>query len=241
MRKALEVKLLDTPGSVRAVFATLNVVDKHDDVTLPGAFGNQKVVISAYQHSSWMSALPVGKGRIFEEGQEAIFEGSFLLETQHGKDTYETVRALAADGLGEWSYGFDPLKESRGEFQGKKVRFLESLKVYEVSPVLVGAGENTRTLDVKNLSFSDNAESALAAVAAFVERAKSLADLRAKEGRVLSAANRTRLENLLSSMKAAIGDLEELLSAANPEDSGKQAVYLEFLRAQGKIAHLLRD
>src|SRR5690606_30998985 len=51
--------------------------------------------------------------------------------------------------LGQWSYGFDIVKHSFGEFEGRQVRFLERVKVHEVSPVLVGAGVGVRTLVAK--------------------------------------------------------------------------------------------
>lgn len=137
-------------GEVRAVFSTLNVKDLDGDVTLPGAFdGNGDLAISAYGHTSWQGALPVGMGSIREVGDEAVLNGKFFMDTTHGKDAFLTVKALADAGLGEWSYGYDVLKESFGEFNGDQVRFLEKLKVAEVSPVLQGAGIGTRTVSAK--------------------------------------------------------------------------------------------
>ena len=40
-------------GEVRAVFATLDVVDSDGDVIRPGAIGDQEVLISSYGHGSW--------------------------------------------------------------------------------------------------------------------------------------------------------------------------------------------
>lgn len=135
-------------GTVRAVFATLNVVDLDGDVTLPGAFrDSQEVRISAYNHTSWRDALPVGKGTIREVGNEAILEGRFFLATTAGRDTFEVVKEIG--DLQEWSYGFDIIDAERGTFDGQDVQFLRSLDVHEVSPVLLGAGVDTRTLAVK--------------------------------------------------------------------------------------------
>ena len=48
-------------GSFTAKIAELNVIDKDGDVTLPGAFpAGKTILISAYQHGSWMGELPVG-------------------------------------------------------------------------------------------------------------------------------------------------------------------------------------
>lgn len=137
-------------GEVTAVFSTLNVKDLDGDVTLPGAFQDgASVVISAYGHQSWAGALPVGKGTIRETASEAIVEAQFFMDTQQGKDTFTTVKHLADAGKGEWSYGYDIIDSDHGQWNGETVQFLKSLKVHEVSPVLQGAGINTRTVDAK--------------------------------------------------------------------------------------------
>lgn len=155
-RKALarvEIKDADK-GTVAAVFSTLDAIDKDGDVTLKGAFTDgAPIAISAYGHSSWKGGLPVGKGHIREMKSEAVMEGRFFLDTASGRDTFTVVKEMSADdGPGQdWSYGLLDVKASRGEFDGKQVRFIESVNVPEVSPTLVGAGVNTRTLDVKHL------------------------------------------------------------------------------------------
>jgi hypothetical protein len=45
----------------------------------------------------------------------------------------------------------------RGEFEGQKVRFIKSVRIPEVSPVLIGAGVNTRTLEAKSRSLKEPA------------------------------------------------------------------------------------
>jgi hypothetical protein len=54
----------------------------------------------------------------------------------------------------EWSYGFDVLDYDFTTIDGQRVRVLKKLKVYEVSPVLLGAGIGTRTVTVKGRSES---------------------------------------------------------------------------------------
>lgn len=148
--KNLRVEIKDeAKGLVKAVFATFGKVDSDGDVTLPDAFEDgAEMPMSAYGHKSWEGALPPGKGVIRTTAKEAILEGEFFLDTQHGADTFKTVLRLGK--LGQWSYGYDPVKFSFGEHEGKQVRFLEGLKVHEVSPVLLGAGVNTRTLSAKS-------------------------------------------------------------------------------------------
>jgi hypothetical protein len=150
--KNLRVEIKDeAKGLVKAVFSTFNAIDSDGDVTQQGAFEDgAPVLISAYGHSSWDGELPVGTGTIRQTQKEAVFEGQFLMNTDHGKNAFLTVQELAKAGLGEWSYGYDPVEWSYGDFEGRKVRFLNKLKVFEVSPVLRGAGLNTRTLSAKS-------------------------------------------------------------------------------------------
>jgi HK97 family phage prohead protease len=148
LRKALSNGvLIKGAGTGRAIFSRYNVVDSDGDVTLPGAFQDgTEVVISAYGHSSWASALPVGKAVIRDQGGWAEAELEFF-DTPDGQMHRDTLKALGA--LGQWSYGFDIAEHSFGDFGGRNVRFLQKLTVHEVSPVLVGAGVRTQTVDIR--------------------------------------------------------------------------------------------
>jgi len=230
----------DKPGAFTARIATLNVSDKDGDVTLNGAFPEGKeILISAYQHGSWSGALPVGKGVIHESNNDVIVDGDFNLKTDSGKEHYEAIKF--APQLTEWSYGFRILEldeESNWNDNPKVWRVLKRLDVFEASPVLRGAGENTVTLSIKSdnpSTFAENAESALAAVKALIERSKSLADLRAKEGRELSAANRERLASLQKSLADLSGELQTLLKTEPISQDEAQKLYLEFLRTESKL------
>ncbi len=150
-RKTVKVSIKDAEkGIVTVAFAKLGVKDHDGDVTLPGAFGNQSVIVSSYGHGSWMGDLPVGKGTISEVHGEAVGELKFFMSTQHGREHFEVIKGTG--DLQEWSYGFD-VKET-GEVteemrQNGVERVLKSLDVHEVSPVMRGAGVDTRTLSVK--------------------------------------------------------------------------------------------
>lgn len=138
-------------GIVEAVFSTFNVIDSDKDVTLPGAFEDGAPVrMSAYGHTSWHGELPVGRGVIRVGEKDAVLEGQFFLKAAHARETFEVVKEMG--DLQEWSYGYDVL--ATGELtdewkeQGAE-RVLSKLYVPEVSPVLRGAGVDTRTLSVK--------------------------------------------------------------------------------------------
>ena len=223
----VEIKDADK-GEVTAVFATLNTIDSDGDVTLPGAFENgAKVRISAYGHKSWEGALPVGKGSIREVKNEAILDGRFFMDTAAGADTFEVVKQLGEDGLQEWSYGYDPVEYSFGEFEDQQVRFLAKQKVHEVSPVLLGAGVGTRLLTAKS-KFSEHIESVVADVEALIARAADVKALRSEKGKTISDTS----AEVLARLSAAMKQLDEMLAAppADTSSEDSQREYLRYLR-----------
>ena len=68
------------------------------------------------------------------------------------------------------------------------------------------------------LSMKHEGDLALTAIDTFRERVALLAELRLKEGRTLSGANRKRLSSLVASMQSVIADLDDLLSATEPKE-----------------------
>jgi HK97 family phage prohead protease len=175
-------------GLVEAVFSTFNVMDHDHDITLPGAFEDgAKVAISAYGHKSWMGMKPVGRGVIRVEKSRAILEGQFFLDTIDGADTFKVIKGM--DELQEWSYGYDVLEtgEVTEELRQKGVwRVIKKAKVYEVSPVLVGAGIDTETLTVKGKKDEPTAEQLAAAAALSIEARKEFATFMKTRARLVS-------------------------------------------------------
>lgn len=239
---SLELKA-DSEGAFSATFATLNVIDHHGDVTVPGAFQpGKEVLIGGYQHD--MLSLPVGKGTIQADENRAWVDGSFFTDTGPGLDTYKTVKN--AGGLMEWSYIFNIQESADSEWDGgngtkQPVRLLKKLDVWSVDPVLRGAGLGTRTDSIKSLRpFADEAEAVLAAVDAFVKRAGSLAELRTKEGRMMSAANFDRLKAIHESMRTAASDMEKMMADMNPPKGiDLESELLKFQRASALLAGVI--
>lgn len=221
-------------GEVSAVFATLNVVDSHGDVTRSGAFASEDVRISAYGHESWYGQLPVGRGSIREQGDEAIFTGKFFMETTAGRDTFHVVKAMGE--LQEWSYGFDVIEAAHGEIDGKSVQFLDKLKVHEVSPVLIGAGVNTRTLGVKSdgMKLSEQATAVVAAADDLLTRVGSVMALRAEKGKTGigsdAAAALVKLEDTLTTLGELVAKASESSDEQDPELA--DALAAEMLRIE---------
>jgi hypothetical protein len=147
----LSFKADGAQGSFQAVFATLDVEDLDGDVTLPGAFGSQRVLIEAWNHD--MDVLPVGKGVIGESDARAVVDGQFFLDTAAGKDHYTVVKELGDQQ--EWSYTFYVREAEPGVRDGHSVRLLKKLEVLGVAPVTKGAGIDTHTTAIKNAKGTD--------------------------------------------------------------------------------------
>lgn len=223
-------------GQVSAVFSTFNVVDKDGDLTLPGAIKDgTEVVISSYGHGShaYMGGLlPVGKGVIRTTDEEAILDGQFFLNTAAGRDTFEVVKELGP--LQEWSYSLQNVTRKTEERDGQVVNILEQIGlIKEVSPVLMGAGVNTRTLVAKGMKFSEEGDAVVAAVDDYLGRAREVMVLRSEKGRGLSDDTTGLLKQLEGSL-VALRDLltPEAESAAPgiPEDI--KAIAAARLRAE---------
>lgn len=246
LRKSIEIKDVTDKGVVIAAFATLNVWDKDRDMTLSGFFGEQDVTMLPAH--DW-SHVPIGKGTIKESGDKAVAELVMNLDIPSAKEWHSALLFDLKNGkpLQQWSYGFTilPGGSSDGEVDGKSGRLLRPLPeggpgclVHEVSPVLVAAGEMTGTLSVKGLKFSDEIQVVLDAAGKLVERGRSLADLRAKEGRAISGVNQERMGELAAALKVAAAGVESL--AVNPQSGPKSApelrrLYIEHLKRTSGI------
>jgi len=124
--------------------------------------------------------------------------------------------------LTEWSYGFRVLESTDEVRDGKSIRVLSKLDVFEVSPVVKGAGIDTHTVDIKGRShFLRDADE----VIRFAER---LAKEREGEGQPFRAA-------WLIECKALRDRLEALIERVAGGEAGGQsaeALLAEFTEIQ---------
>ena len=232
-RKTTHIKSLGDAGAGVAVFATLGVLDRDGDVTMPGAFGEQTVkILPAHD---W-SHVPLGKARIYENGNEAIAEFQLNLDIEAARDWHAALKFDMAAGtpVQEWSYGFEITKSSLGQHDGKSARFLESLKVFEVSPVVLGAGMGTRTLAVKGggLQLGTQISEACEALADLVARVHDLKQLRESEGRQISAERRAELAQLkaaIDGLRPFSAELAALISSDPAADDEARRLYSAFI------------
>ena len=237
--KGARLKAIDDAGSGVAVIATLNVVDHDGDVTLPGAFGKQTAkIVPAH---NWQH-VPLGKASIREEGNEVLADFQLNLDIQAAREWHASLKQDLADEYGnplqEWSYGFAIEEAGFGEHEGRQVQFLKALKVHEISPVMLGAGINTRTVSVKDGGkfggkLADQISKAASNVEAVAERCREVEAMRIADGQKgLSPDRYVELEELSKGIaeleKAAAAVRAALQNQAEPEEA--ELLFAEFLR-----------
>jgi uncharacterized protein len=223
-RKAWEGDLRvedEAQGVVHAVVSVFGNVDAEDDLVHPGAFAKEIAAGRArgrfppgvWSHD-WKS--PVARTMdAREEGDGLHVIGQFNLETQRGRETFSDIKAGIID---QYSFGYRAIDPETID----GVRHLKELRWYEWSPVLHGMNEATYTVGVKRLlgdglpleeyldALGDEAEEAL-------RRVTARAELRAKEGRVMSRRNRERLASLAEALEGTSAEVRAFLAEMEPQ------------------------
>jgi hypothetical protein len=214
-------------GKGQFVFATFNVIDRDGDVTLPGAFGTQ--VAKLVGAHDW-KAPSIGVVKISERGEEAVADFEVNMEMPSAVEWFKSMKFNFDHGVRqEASYGFDVRDSSFGQHNGQHVRFLKQMDVFEVSPVMIGAGIGTRLTDIKSggLTMDQEADQARAVVHHYFGRIKELAALRDQQGRkALSDSARERILALTKDLKSMHDDAVTMLHGT-PEESGLALKLLE--------------
>lgn len=225
--KGVEFKAeADGPGSFSGYGSTFGNVDDGGDVIIKGAFSD---ALDEFKSRGFIAVghdwfgLPVATVLDAKEDDAGLWVEAEFHSTQAAQDARTTVAERIQRGkFVGLSIGYLVDRENDGEeFREDGTRIIKKIKeLAEVSVVTVPMNRQAGIAAVKHsLSFSDDADTALAAVQAFVERAGALAALRVKEGRVLSSANRARLSEISGALLGASGQLDAILADTDPDKS----------------------
>lgn len=230
----------DGPGTFEGLGAAFHNVDHGGDVILPGAF---KDAISEFLYRGfvpvghdWM-ALPVGTIEEAKETDDGLYFKALYHTTQAAQDARTVVKERMERGkFVGLSIGFLPDYEEGVEFRDDGVRVIKRVKeLAEISIVTVPMNREAGVASAKSMTFNDEADTALAAVKGLIERTRSLADLRVKEGRTLSAANRTRLSGISDQMREAAKALDVILAETDPEREKSKLTQVEMYRLRARL------
>lgn len=148
------------PGGVAARLARLNVVDHDGDIVMPGSVRpGQRVMLSPWNHASMMdrgvAALPIGRGTVEIRGDYLELEAEFF-DTAAARDARKVIEGLGSDL--EWSWGYDVKRRDYVNVDGRQVRRLHELRVWEASPVPKAASIGTGTTEMRSSAEAERAE-----------------------------------------------------------------------------------
>lgn len=172
----IEIKEDDVDqGIVEHLVSVFGVLDLGGDICHPGCFtktlqerrGSIRV-LDSHQRMSILGAIgipldlkEVGRdglpGRVLEKFPEAtgglMARTQFLLDTPEGKGAFLRIKSGA---VSEFSFGYKTLDEDFDTLEnGKEVRNLRTIKLWEYSPVLFGMNPATAVTDVKGIEDED--------------------------------------------------------------------------------------
>ncbi|MDO0937401.1 hypothetical protein QQY66_38855 [Streptomyces sp. DG2A-72] len=142
----------DASGRIEATFVTFGVRDHDGDIVEPGAVKEGPVIISGWNHSAWgPNAMPIGRGSIKVVGNTARVVGELFMDSVAGRDAHAVLKGLG--DLAEFSWSLDEIKSRMGkDIKGRPTRYISSVKVREISPVLQAASIGTELVSIKSRS-----------------------------------------------------------------------------------------
>lgn len=264
-RKVLEHAQLkirpEGTGSVEGYASTWQNWDRVQERPVKGAFADAlplflKDGFIAYSHQ-W-GLLPVATPKEAYEDQHGLYFVADFHSTAFAQDVRTTVTERLERGKSVMtSIGYEPPETERvdaPELPGGYGTLLKRIPLLEISIVpvpanpaaLVGEAKAADSL-LAGLTLADSSDLALAAVRTYAKRMERLAGLRAKEGRVLSAANRARMQRLRDSMAEMMDLLDAMMQMSEPAPKGAPdpadlAILLrEFYARQPRLAALARS
>lgn len=253
---ACSVKSSSEPeGIVEAIVSVFSNIDAAQERVLPGFFRTsleRKLPKGVWMHD-W--TLPVAKtleARELLPGDPALpvdlaqlgglyVKAQFNLKTQRGREAFEDLVFGTVD---EFSIGYRVTKDAYDSNSG--VRDLVEGDLFEWSPVLVGCNSATALISAKEaphagLPFADHASTVRDAVTGLIQRAREIADLRAKDGRRMGPESREHLSALKGALEEGAADVAAMLAEPNAPvektaDSDVSGVLAQYVALEARLS-----
>lgn len=156
-----ECKALSDPGQFEGYGSVFDIIDMGDDVVMKGAFTKtlkewnerKQLPVMPWQHN--MSNL-IGQWESMAEDAKGLkVVGTLWVEGNKFDQTAIEQAAVAhnllrSNGPKQLSIGWSATKVSFGEKDGRRVRFLEEVKLWELSVVPFGMNQESDITNAKN-------------------------------------------------------------------------------------------
>ena len=139
-------------GRLRAVIAHINQRNQNGYLWLPGSIGQQSIIGSRWNHSSFLGTdEPVSKGSVLEDGELVSIDVQYDMDDGIAARAFRRVQA---DPSAEYSIGVF----NRGEVEyrenedGQRTIAFHSVRAAEYSPVIMGADLDTYTIGTNGVN-----------------------------------------------------------------------------------------
>lgn len=218
--KQLEADVWEVSGYV----STFGNIDNGGDIVLPGAFNDTlasgRKVKFLWAHNDEKVLGPPLQLHVDDHG---LFAVGRISRTVLGAD----IHTLLLDGaVDSWSIGYLPTDVGFKEDPSGDgmVRLLKSVDLFEGSLVAVPMNEQAVVTGVKHdhpgdgLDYETHANQLLDGVEEFLGRTRHGAERRAKEGRAISTARRSRMAQVSGSLREAADDIDAMLEETSPPE-----------------------
>jgi HK97 family phage prohead protease len=151
---ATEFKVSGDGSTVEGYASTFGNVDAVGDIVMPGAYkrtlnNNMTRIKVLRDHEQ-----PIGRPIEAMEDSKGLYTRSHISDTQLGNETLTLLRDGVLDRM---SIGYEPVAKDFGQHEGKQVRFLKEIKLYEWSIVTFPANDAAAVTGVKALEDLDRA------------------------------------------------------------------------------------
>jgi HK97 family phage prohead protease len=253
---AVDIKMEgdDGAGEITGYASTFGNFDDVGERVVRGAFAPHlpsflKDGFIAVGHN-W-STLPIATPIEAQEDDHGLFVRAAFHSTPDAQHARTVIRERLERGKSvKLSIGYEVLDDEYTDAG----RLLKNVRLFEWSYVTVPANQMAAVTGVKGrllagLPIDEQSDVLLAGTKDYVSREKAISELRAKEGKPISAARRARLEVWRTTLKDLDADIEALLieTAPPPNDEPKaapvdyrddRALYREWLRVRQQAAQL---
>lgn len=143
-----ELQELDDTGVFWGYASVFGNVDSYNEIVDRGAFRKSLQEYPntrlCHQHD-WKEVI--GKPVELREDERGLYvKAQLVLDVQRAREDYALMKAGA---LGELSIGYRVMKDAHDEVDGRKVRRLKELWLFEISVVTIAANNQAQILGVK--------------------------------------------------------------------------------------------
>lgn len=201
--------------------------DSYGDVVAPNAFAASIATRQTkllYQHD-----IPIGYQIELREDDYGLYGRWAIIDTTDGTDAYKLAKAGVLDRL---SIGYVPVD---AEYRADGVRVLKQVDLMEVSLVTFPANESAIVTSVKARPFADHTEAIRVGLRGWLDRVVSGSDLRARDGRQMSADRIKALADVSAEIKAIAQQLDTMITPPTPRVLAGVDVRRRRLRLAGML------